>query len=550
MTAVQEIYGLRYDFVHRHGLALKLHREGGMFAKELSDLQLQMLEANSIPKLLPIEIEEIDFQISLLYNLGSKRMLSHVVKSEGLSKTQFYKLLYTILCAINDSDNYMLNSTQYLLKDNFIFVGSELTDVYLTYLPLQLLVGEIPLFEQFRMLIQQLSDKLKEEEQEDSRKLLEACNETFSMAEFKQKLLTLMSESQKLKTFPPSKEASWGQAQAYEQSERQADGYDPVHGLENVHLHVQEPSSLPKVQTQASSSSFVKPKEPLVDGGKGRNSNFSKLPGPLIQRNHRVEVQTPKPIWSEHELEEGILVEDALPTQRTKLILFVGVALILAFVWNMYLENRAESFLYITTGLSLLLLDIWFAISYIGVPSSWKNLGKKQSTSQDAHELSRLMGNWSSAKEPSAVQEKGEPQLQTDIQHYYRELHNHTTLLSAAPSHATVLLAPASRHETPPKDRTPMMEVTKDGNKQQVPILRNSFIIGRGDSEADFTDNEVGISRLHAEIFKAVEGYGVKDLGSKNGTFLNEEQLIPYQAYKIKEGDTIRIIKTEFRWIG
>jgi pSer/pThr/pTyr-binding forkhead associated (FHA) protein len=77
----------------------------------------------------------------------------------------------------------------------------------------------------------------------------------------------------------------------------------------------------------------------------------------------------------------------------------------------------------------------------------------------------------------------------------------------------------------------------------------NTFTIGRGETEADYAENEVGISRLHAEIYKAVEGYGVKDLGSKNGTFLNEDPLVPYQYYPIKEGDTIRIVRTEFRII-
>jgi hypothetical protein len=502
MTVIQEIYGLRYDFVHRHGLTMKLHREGGIFAEELSNLQLRMMEANNIPKLLPVEIEEIDFRINLLYHLGSKRMLSHVVKSEGLTQSQFFKLLYTILCAVDDSGNYMLNPTQYLLKENFIFVGSDITDVYLTYLPLQLVVGEIPLHSQLTVFIQQMIDKMKEEEREVCRKLIGACNEAFSMVDFKQKLLYLMSEAQKLKL-------------------------------------------------SVSVSQILVKNEDAPEAGKMKEASiFYKLPEPLIQKGHRVEPQLPYPNRLETEMEQNeTLMNPGLPAQRAKLIFFISIVLVLAFVWNMYLGHQTEAMIYIASGISILLLDIWFVICYIGFPASWRTIGKGESTGLDAQDLSKLMGNWSMNREENVTFQEEKPKQQMDIQRYYRELPNHTTLLSASASQATVLLAPPPLTEFLGKDRPPIVEINKDGKKEQIPIQGNSFIIGRGASEVDYTDDVIGISRLHAEIFKAVEGFGVKDLGSKNGTFLNDEQLVPYQSYKIKEGDTIRIVKTEFRLI-
>lgn len=132
---IQEIVGLRYEFVHRHGHYMMLYRDEGLQPEELSTHQLRMLESNAIPRLLPLEIQEIDFRIHLLYKLTSKRMLTHVLKVEGLTKMQLFKLLYTMVCTISDSGNYMLNEYNYVLKENFIFIGTDFTDIYLTYIP-------------------------------------------------------------------------------------------------------------------------------------------------------------------------------------------------------------------------------------------------------------------------------------------------------------------------------------------------------------------------------------------------------------------------------
>jgi hypothetical protein len=192
---IQEIYGLRYEFVHRHGHYMMLHRETGLFREELSGLQLKMLESNAIPRLLPLEIQEIDFRIHLLYKLTSKRMLTHVLKVEGIAKQQLFKLLYAIVCALDESGNYMLHAAQYVLKENFIFIGNDYSDVFLTYVPLQLMKQDQPLHKQVGALVEQLASYLKEEEIRWTAGLIDACSETFSLASFKQKLLELMGEA-------------------------------------------------------------------------------------------------------------------------------------------------------------------------------------------------------------------------------------------------------------------------------------------------------------------------------------------------------------------
>jgi hypothetical protein len=260
---------------------------------------------------------------------------------------------------------------------------------------------------------------------------------------------------------------------------------------------------------------------------------FSSLPRPLFQKDSEPEQrQFNEPIGGTgNHIDEND--NPFLLSQRNRLLILVVIFLVLAFIWKSYLDHPNDAVLYIVSGASLLLFDLWLLFSFIGVPRELR-----------LYKLINLKNN-----KPVSPQ-ASEPKLQLNIHDYYQNLHKHTTLLSGAQSNATVFLG--SSHAvgiTSLKARTAMIEVSKEGCKQQIPMIGNSFTIGRGEEECSYVEHEAGLSRLHAEIFKALEGYGVKDLGSKNGTLLNDEPLVPYQSYPIKEGDTIRILKTEFRII-
>ncbi len=94
----------------------------------------------------------------------------------------------------------------------------------------------------------------------------------------------------------------------------------------------------------------------------------------------------------------------------------------------------------------------------------------------------------------------------------------------------------------------PYLEVSRSGSGgslERIDLSKPSFVIGRQGAEADWVIEEAGVSRLHAEFVKEPDGYAVKDLGSRNGTWLNGELLVPYQTHPLREGDIVKIISTE-----
>ena len=80
------------------------------------------------------------------------------------------------------------------------------------------------------------------------------------------------------------------------------------------------------------------------------------------------------------------------------------------------------------------------------------------------------------------------------------------------------------------------------------------FIIGRKVEETSgnlldlsrFGGYHLGVSRQHVTIRRTKFGYEVIDLSSTNGTWLNDEQLIPNRPYPLVSGSQLRLARMRF----
>ncbi len=70
-------------------------------------------------------------------------------------------------------------------------------------------------------------------------------------------------------------------------------------------------------------------------------------------------------------------------------------------------------------------------------------------------------------------------------------------------------------------------------------IDRERIVIGRG-SDCDIVLPERQASRQHVAIERGEDGYLLRDLGSKNGTFVNGRE-VRDEPYRLKDGDEIQI---------
>ena len=86
----------------------------------------------------------------------------------------------------------------------------------------------------------------------------------------------------------------------------------------------------------------------------------------------------------------------------------------------------------------------------------------------------------------------------------------------------------------------PMLIVYEGELEQQRWIVdQDQMIIGRG-SDCDIVIPKRQISRQHAQIERDDSGYLLRDLGSKNGTYVNSQE-VRGDPYRLKDGDEIQI---------
>ena len=91
------------------------------------------------------------------------------------------------------------------------------------------------------------------------------------------------------------------------------------------------------------------------------------------------------------------------------------------------------------------------------------------------------------------------------------------------------------------------MDASLNGPFGRVSLTPNTLTIGRIPSNALVLKDSKASSR-HAEIRPTDNGYTITDVGSTNGTFVNEQQLRPNEPRQLNTGDTIRIGDTSFNY--
>lgn len=89
--------------------------------------------------------------------------------------------------------------------------------------------------------------------------------------------------------------------------------------------------------------------------------------------------------------------------------------------------------------------------------------------------------------------------------------------------------------------------------------VKQDVIVGRSDTTDNFSAGldltqygayQLGLSRKHARIRRNGTQLELEDTGSRNGTFVNEQQLDPHVPYVVRDGDVVRFgnMKVQLRF--
>lgn len=545
------IYNYQFDFEQQNGhfMVIKGQESSDLTSEHLATVEVNMLKANTIDKMLPIDIEEIDFNVRLYYNTTDKRILSHVLREDSLSINELYELLYQIISGIETSKEYMLNEQHYIIQDDFIFIGKNLKDVYLTYLPLIEVEQKANIKEELRELLFKLVGQVRELTGDGVQQLMSALSDdNFNVGNVKKLLnqLRKQTNTNNGQTFNvnsvPKEAISYAPSQAHEQQSEQ-----PV-----VKNHITEQDLLrEKLKSDDIPVSKRPPKKKtqrkIQRSEKGRESVEAK---------------------GENNVKDSIQTAGKDGKKPSPIVIgVIGIIPIVA-VWKAYESFGTNVMLYIA-----IIITILSIVGAIGAFLFLKNKGTGKGLSNRQTEKLSKTPKAKKRKKPSSNEAKKddnaqlpskidrETNKQIDFAHtnkaqqipnsviqqsnelneeaYFKGLQNQTTLLSDEPG--TVLL----NEDIPPKGIA-YLEVQRDHGPERIPIYQSTFTVGRNSSGIEYVENSVGISRLHFEIENNNEQFKVKDLGSKNGSKLNNEPMIAYKLYTLNDGDVIQAGKVEY----
>jgi len=81
---------------------------------------------------------------------------------------------------------------------------------------------------------------------------------------------------------------------------------------------------------------------------------------------------------------------------------------------------------------------------------------------------------------------------------------------------------------------------------RRYPLGVKDLIVGRGD-DCDIRIQDNSVSRKHVKVEPTSEGYAVSDLGSTNGTFVNDKQLDA--SLPLHDGDYLRVGNCLYRYL-
>ncbi|QQZ10437.1 DUF6382 domain-containing protein [Heyndrickxia vini] len=546
------IYGIGYDFYQKNGHYLMLYENQGeqLLGDALIPLQVKMMQSNQIPNILPLSIEELDFNIRLYYDITSKRNLQSYLDNHTLSSFDFYQLFINIITTLEQSKLYMLNEHHYILKEDFIFIGKEVKQLYLTYLPIQSFEKKSSTLDELKELLLRIVKQVESLQGSEQKHISQYVEDpSFSLAGLKELLIDL----QRLRPTPYT---------------------NYQNGLANQSIHSNQMNT-------------------------GVQGNYANQPNAISQQSSPVqnqEVKTDSQPPAKKKTKETLKKEKrgSAFTQRQKVYIIVLGLLALTIIWKIFEAVPTQMMLLVCTVLSVAVLVIGailllkkgqstLAASEAAAsnqatenPNFQQNVplpvgamnnqafvpNPQQSQSYYGGSTTNIQ-TATNIMEPPAVP----PMTQTDSKQAkvekpirikqteqkklnpIREEQSFsldTNLL--VENDDTVLLADEMDDDFVQPIVEPYLEVDRNGEVEHIKLTEDHFMIGRNEAAVDYVEDSVGISRVHLELIKIDNSYGVKDLGSRNGTKLNGETLIPYKIYALNEDDCLTIGKVEYRF--
>ncbi|WP_018754036.1 DUF6382 domain-containing protein [Paenibacillus sanguinis] len=549
---------LHADFVRDGGTYMILQAQDESFHPDLLNrVERSMLAAVVVPHLLKLDVREINFQISLHFDITGKRMLAHCLRSDPIGLTEFYGLLLQVVAMLEEGKRYMLNTGNFILDEQHIFVENPLSwgTLHFTYIPWRHRTDGIPLSQALLGLMTRLLTCVAQVEGQGIPQLVKLCGEeSFSLSGFKKLLLELLAGD------PPAR----GEIESLHRP-------DGAIGERRAAFEPEEGRHLPGRRERAFTS--------------GSQNHTSTTAGSAVIK----EYITPREVkLGVHMLPNGGdeavasrldwpgIGEEPTKPRLKPVYLLVGAIVAAALCWKLiYIDQPGQLGLYLCVLITVLLAVIvywgWRKGIAFGVHEADEEHGDSQLAPSADMELSVFspISAGSDQGSDGALNKGGA--LQQMSFHMQGPEHSVSPVLASSAwrddesdasepmiSPPTMLLSRSmlSEHKDESLPSAPCFYLERSNSggigaaPERISLSPGSFIIGRSKELVQFVEDSTGVSRAHVEVMVSPQGCTLKDLGSTNGTKLKGELIAPYKAYPLEAGDVFSLTEVNFKFVA
>ncbi|WP_169086497.1 DUF6382 domain-containing protein [Paenibacillus sp. PL91] len=551
----------RVDFTMNQGHEMTLDREGGIYRSELDEIEIQMLQSERIPFLLPVDWFELDGKLIFRYKLSGMKMLLHRLQQQKLTMEQYYSLILAVTDALFECKHYMLRPEGCLLDEQFIFFGHHLHDIRLAYVPMKgdaadQAVGTGDLLS----LIVRFTSYIDQIDGEGLKQVLHHLTGTrWPLAELRATLLKLIGEPPSVQHNGAVQTVHRQQAQHFRQEHEYQQSQNSKKAQESQQSQrsrladesqqtqqarqVQEESQQAQHSRHSFQSVHTETYSWKSDNQQAEPPSFQDLQQPQQTFSSQLEAYTDINTSSNDILEDwDDSFEETTSDKKKKWLLSAGFIIVIACVWRfVYFVAETRQSLLISLGITLLLLA--------GMLLVWR---KTHAASLDAEfDMDQYEPDLRMFPELANIydeQNKSTTGSKPSPEDHYEESKPHSKAslhVVAANSmfpivEPTVQLAREQQKETS-GELTEWLQRSWEGQATRLELVEGCFKIGRMGEQVSYADIASGVSRLHLEIERLKGEFKAKDLGSRNGSLLNGQAMIPYKSYKLSLGDVIQL---------
>ncbi|MHA7964552.1 DUF6382 domain-containing protein [Paenibacillus sp. CAU 1782] len=524
------------DFEMNAGHEMTLGREPGIQRSELYELELNMLQAADISALLRMDWVNIDGAVTFRYALSGSKLLLHRLQQHAITMEQYYGLLLSTVDALTECGDYMLRPEGCLLDESLIYVGERMHELRFVYVPIDhkgyygYNNGDL-----LSLAVKWLS-YVELVDGEGLRSILQLFGTSkWPLERLRALLLELIGKS------APSNENTLGAK--------------PL----NVIPSIDEP--LLATATQRETRLGKAEKQQALKEAEFQFSSKASAPEEETTRSSENDFSFPEP-------------DETAENQQGKARGWLGAAAFLigtALVWRfIYMTEPSSRNLYLSLGLTLALLAIVLFIIKRGqrffvqkldedVEGDWNSLEPDTGYLPASNRRFRALEQRDEPIKKSGLEAGegttasiGDYSLPSGASLTYGERQGNSAdfgdfgqrSVKSAQYEPTVLLSRGGEEPGGIATNEVLPAALRrkwNGVEEDIHLSNDIFRIGRSGENTNYMENADGVSRVHLEIGRSGEEHHAKDLGSRNGSILNGNLMVPYKVYKLVRGDIIHL---------